>query len=69
MDGAKDKILSLSKTNWIKGYSKTTHVKNTHGSVKKTRNLNIQKQSEDKIIENIRNLHEAKKKIKQLNTK
>ena len=40
-----------------------------HGSVKKTRNLNIQKQSEDKIIENIRNLHEAKKKIKRLNTK
>ena len=52
-----------------KNYSKPKPVKNVHG-VRKPRKLKIQKQSEDKIIDNIRNIFRLKKrkqsKIEQL---
>ena len=44
--------MSLFKT---KDYSKSKPVKNVHG-VRKPRKLKIQKQSEDKIIDNIINI-------------
>ena len=50
--------MSLFKT---KDYSKSKPVKNVHG-VRKPRKLKIQKQSEDKIIDNIINIFWLKKK-------
>ena len=39
--------------------------KNVHGGGKKPRRLKIQKQSEDKIIKNLRNSFKPKKEMKQ----
>ena len=41
--------MSIFKTNITKGFSKPSNVKNMFGYEKKTRKLEIQKQSEDKI--------------------
>ena len=66
MGGAKDKIMSLFKANQNKHYNKPKHVKNLHGGGKKPQKLKIKKQSEDKIIKNIRHPFKLKKKISQL---
>ena len=56
MGGAKDKIMSLFKTNTTKDYIKSASVKNVHHGGKKPWKLKIQKESEDKITKNIRTL-------------
>ena len=53
--------MGLFKT---KNYSQLKRVKTVHGARKKQRKLRIQKQSEDNIIKNIRNLFKLKKERK-----
>ena len=50
-----------SKTNTTKDYGKVNRIKNMYGGGKKPKKLNIKKQSEDKIIKNIKNLFKLKK--------
>ena len=59
MDSVKDKIISLSKPNTTKDYNKPTRDKNLYGGGKNPREP--KKQSEDKIIKNVRNLFRLKK--------
>ena len=56
VDLTKDRIMSLFKSNTTQGQSKSTHVTNGHGEVKIPTKLKIQKQSENKIVTNIRNV-------------
>ena len=60
MGGVHDKITSLLKTNTTDDYSNPTGVKNAYGGGTKPRKLKIQKQSEDNIFNNIRNLFRLK---------
>ena len=60
MDGANNKVMSLSKTKPTKIYSQQC-LKNVYGGEKKPRKLKIQKQSHDQIIKNIRNPFRRKK--------
>ena len=55
MSGVKDKVFSLFKINTSKDYSKPKRVKYLHGGRKKSMKPEIQTQSEDSIIKNIRN--------------
>ena len=66
MGGAQDKIMGLFKANQNKHYNKPKRVKNVPGGGKKPQKLKIKKQSEDKIIKNIRHPFKLKKKISQL---
>ena len=52
--------MSLLKTNTAKDHNKPTRVKNVHSREKKPRKLKMQKQSEDTVIKNIRNLFRLK---------
>ena len=58
MSDVKDQIMSLFKT---KDYIEAKLVKTVYGGGKKPSKLKIQKQSEDNIIKNIRNLFKLKK--------
>ena len=60
MGGAKDKTMSLFKTNTTKDYSKLMHIRNINVGGKKPSKLKMQKQSEDNKIKNIRNLFRLK---------
>ena len=53
----------------IKDYSQWKHVKIVYGGGQKWNKLKIQKQSEDNIIENIRNLFKIKKENKSIKDK
>ena len=61
MGGVKDQIMSCFK---VQDYSQPKHVKTVPGGGKKPSKLKIQKQSDDKIIKNIRNLFKLKKENK-----
>ena len=54
--------MSLFKRNAAKDQCKPARIKNIHGGGKKPRKLKMQKQSEDKIIINKRNLFKQKKR-------
>ena len=58
-----------TKTCRNKNLSKQKLVETVHGGVKKPRKLKIQKQSEDNIIRNTRNLFKLKKKKKAIKDK
>ena len=57
--------MSLFKINAIKYYSKPTRAKNVYVAGKKPKKLKIKKQSEGKIIKNVRNLSSLKKGMMQ----
>ena len=67
MGGAKDKIMGLFKANQNKHYNKPKLVKNVPGGGKKPQKLKIKKQSEDKIIKNIRHPFKLKKENEPIN--
>ena len=58
MAGVKDQIMSIFKT---EGYSKSKYVKTVYGSGKKPNKLKIQKQPQDNVIKNKRNLFKLEK--------
>ena len=60
--------MSLFKTNSTKDYRKIKNDKNVSGRWNKPSKLKIQKQSEDNIIENIRNLSRLKDEMQQSKT-
>ena len=69
--GVKDKIMSLSKSNATKNYSKPTRINNVHGDRKKLRKKSkdkIIKGIENRIIKAIRNLFERKGRLLQAST-
>ena len=51
MGSVREKIMSLSKASTIRNFSKPTHVSMMYGGQKKPRKPKIKKQSEDKIKE------------------
>ena len=59
--GAKEKIMSLFKKNITNDYSKPKLIINVYGGGKKPRKLKMQKNSEDNIIKNIRNIFRLEK--------
>ena len=61
MDDVKANIMSFFKIKTTKDYSKPTRVENVHECGKKPTKLKLQKQFEDNIIKNIRNIFRLKK--------
>ena len=61
MGGVKDNIKDNIKTNKTKDYSKPMDINNVYGCGKEARKPNIKKQSEDRIIKDLRNVLDKNK--------